>query len=111
MDAVGGGGWGPIITSTLLARGNEPRFMVGSVNLSEFFVTLAESVTFILALGTGQIMRYGNIVLGLLIGGAIAAPLAALAAKKLPHRPFMLLVGLLIIVLNVRTLILTLGSY
>ncbi len=108
MDAVGGGGWGPIVTSTLMARGNEPRFTVGSVNLTEFFVTTAESATFILALGSGQLMRYGNIVLGLLIGGAIAAPLAAFAASRLPHKPFMLLVGILIVVLNVRTLILTL---
>ncbi len=108
MDAVGGGGWGPIVTSTLMARGNEPRFTVGSVNLTEFFVTTAESITFIVALGSGQLMQYGNIVLGLLIGGAIAAPLAAFAASRLPHKPFMLLVGILIVVLNVRTLILTL---
>lgn len=109
MDAVGGGGWGPIVTSTLVARGNEPRFTVGSVNLTEFFVTTAQSITFVIALGSGQLMQYGQIVLGLLIGGAIAAPLAAFAAKKLPQKPFMLLVGILIIVLNVRTLILTLG--
>jgi uncharacterized membrane protein YfcA len=109
MDAVGGGGWGPVVTSTLVARGNEPRFTIGSVNLTEFFITMAESITFIVALGSGQLMQYGNIVLGLLIGGAIAAPMAAFAAKKLPHKPFMLLVGILIVVLNVRTLILTLG--
>ena len=108
LDAIGGGGWGPIVTSTLVARGNEPRFTVGSVNLTEFFVTTAESVTFILALGGGQFLQYGKIVSGLLIGGAIAAPLAAYAAQKLPHKPFMLLVGILIFVLNVRTLILTL---
>lgn len=109
MDALGGGGWGPIVTSTLLARGNEPRFTVGSVNLTEFFVTTAQSVTFIIALGGGELLQYGKIVLGLLIGGALAAPLAAVAARRLPHKPFMLLVGILIIVLNVRTLIQTLG--
>jgi uncharacterized membrane protein YfcA len=108
MDAVGGGGWGPIVTSTLVARGNEPRYTVGSVNLTEFFVTTAQSITFVIALGSGQLMQYGQIVLGLLIGGAIAAPFAAYAAKRLPQKPFMLLVGILIIVLNVRTLVLTL---
>ncbi|MBK6432112.1 MAG: sulfite exporter TauE/SafE family protein [Anaerolineae bacterium] len=108
MDAVGGGGWGPIVTSTLVARGNIPRFTVGSVNATEFFVTLAQSITFVIALGSGEFIKYGTVILGLLIGGAIAAPLAAFATKRLPHRPFMLLVGLLIVVLNVRTLILTL---
>lgn len=108
MDAVGGGGWGPIVTSTLIARGNAPRFTVGTVNLTEFFVTLAQSITFVLALGSGEFQKYGTIILGLLIGGALAAPLAALVAKKLPYRPFMLLVGTVIVVLNVRTLILTL---
>ncbi len=108
MDAIGGGGWGPIVTSTLVARGNMPRFTVGSVNATEFFVTLAQSITFVIALGSGEILKYGNIILGLLIGGALAAPLAAVVAKKLPHRPFMLLVGCLILFLNVRTLILTL---
>lgn len=108
MDAVGGGGWGPIVTSTLVARGNAPRFTVGSVNMTEFFVTLSQSITFVVALGSGEFLKYGNIILGLLIGGVVAAPLAAFAAKKLPHRPFMLLVGALIVALNVRTLILTL---
>lgn len=108
MDAVGGGGWGPIVTSTLVARGNIPRFTVGSVNATEFFVTLAQSITFVIALGSGEFIKYGTVILGLLIGGAIAAPLAAFATKRLPHRPFMLLVGLLIVLLNVRTLILTL---
>jgi hypothetical protein len=51
FDAVGGGGWGPIVTSTLVARGNQPRYVVGSVNLAEFFVTLSESITFVLTIG------------------------------------------------------------
>lgn len=109
MDAIGGGGWGPVVTSTLLARGNVPRFTVGSVNLTEFFVTFAQSITFVLTLGSGELLKYGPVILGLLIGGGLAAPLAAVVAKRLPHRPFMLLVGLVILFLNVRTLILTLG--
>lgn len=108
MDAVGGGGWGPIVTSTLVARGNAPRFTVGSVNATEFFVTLSQSITFVIALGSGEFLKYGTIILGLLIGGVMAAPLAAFAASRLPHRPFMLLVGVLIVLLNVRTLVLAL---
>ncbi len=108
MDAIGGGGWGPVVTSTLLARGNVPRFTVGSVNLTEFFVTFAQSITFVLTLGSGELLKYGPVILGLLIGGGLAAPLAAVVAKRLPHRPFMLLVGLVILFLNVRTLVLTL---
>jgi uncharacterized protein len=107
-DAIGGGGWGPIVTSTLVARGNPPRFTVGSVNATEFFVTFAQSVTFVLALRSG-LLPYAKIILGLLIGGALAAPLAAYATKRLPRRPFMVMVGLLIIALSIRTLILTLG--
>jgi hypothetical protein len=106
LDAIGGGGWGPIVTSTLVARGNEPRFTVGSVNLTEFFVTLSQSIVFVLTLRSG-LLDYGKIILGLLIGGALAAPLAAYAAKRLPRRPFMVLVGVLIIALSVRTLVLT----
>lgn len=105
MDAIGGGGWGPIVTTTLVARGKHPRFAIGSVNFSEFFVTFAESVTFILTLA---LVEYWKIILGLLIGGVIAAPLAALAAKKLPVRTLMFIVGSLIIGLSVRTIYLTL---
>lgn len=108
MDAIGGGGWGPVVTSTLMARGNTPRFTVGSVNATEFFITLAQSITFVVTLGSGEYLKYGTIILGLLIGGALAAPLAAVVAKRLPHRPFMLLVGVVIVFLNVRTLVLAL---
>ena len=83
FDAVGGGGWGPIVTTTLVARGKHPRFAIGSVNFSEFFVTLAESITFVLTLSFG---KYWQTILGLLIGGVIAAPMAAFMAKKLPPR-------------------------
>jgi uncharacterized membrane protein YfcA len=101
FDSIGGGGWGPILTTTLVARGNNPRFTIGSVNFSEFFVTFSESVVFVLTLSLGS---YWPIILGLLIGGAIAAPLAAVAARKLPVRVLMVLVGLLIIILSARTI-------
>ena len=104
FDSVGGGGWGPIVTTTLVVRGNCPRLAIGSVNLAEFFVTIAQSVTFILALG---VLHTGKIILGLLIGGAVAAPFAALATKKLPIRLLMTIVGVLIIALSVWTILLS----
>lgn len=100
-DAIGGGGWGPVVTSTLVARGKYPRMTIGSVNFSEFFITLAESVTFVLTL---RFSEYWQIILGLLLGGAIAAPLAARMTAKLPLKALMILVGLLIILLSIRTI-------
>ncbi len=102
FDAIGGGGWGPVVTTTLVARGNNPRYSIGSVNGSEFFITFAESVTFLLTIGLGN----WPIILGLLLGGAIAAPLGAFATRRLPTRALMILVGLLIIALSVRTILL-----
>jgi len=103
FDAIGGGGWGPIVTTTLVAKGEMPRFTIGSVNLTEFAVTLAESLTFALLL---QGVAW-NMVAGLLIGGVIAAPLGAYATKKLPARALMGMVGLVIIGLSLRTIYLT----
>ncbi|MDO8785369.1 MAG: sulfite exporter TauE/SafE family protein [Syntrophales bacterium] len=104
IDAVGGGGWGPVVASTLIARGNHARLTVGSVNAAEFFVTLAASLTFIATIG----LQHWHIILGLAIGGMAAAPLGAYACKKIPHRPFMFLVGLLVVGLSIRTLVKTL---
>ena len=107
FDAIGGGGWGPIVTTTLVVRGNNPRFTIGSVNLSEFFITFSQSVVFVFTL---QFSEYWKVIVGLLIGGAIAAPLAAVVTKKLPVRQLMLLVGTLIILLSIRTLYLSLSK-
>jgi uncharacterized membrane protein YfcA len=104
-DAIGGGGWGPVVTSTLVARGKYPRTTIGSVNFSEFFVTLAESITFVLTLSFSE---YWQIIIGLLIGGAIAAPFAARMTKILPLKTLMIMVGVLIILLSIRTLYLAL---
>jgi len=105
FDAIGGGGWGPIVTSTLVARGISPRMTVGSVNTAEFFVTVAESVVFILAIG----LTYWTAILGLIIGGVIAAPIAAYLCTRIPPKPFMVLIGLLITFLSIRTLWSSLG--
>ncbi len=101
LDALGGGGWGPIVATNLIVRGNDLRLTVGSVNAVEFFVTLAASVTFILTIG----LSHWSIILGLAIGGVLAAPIGAWACKRIPVKPFMILIGLLVIALSVRTIL------
>jgi len=105
LDAVGGGGWGPIVTSTLVARGNHPRFSIGSVNLTEFFVTVTEAATFFGLIGLAS----WRIIAGLLLGGVLAAPLSAYVLRILPTRWLMLAVGVAIITLQARTLWLALA--
>jgi uncharacterized membrane protein YfcA len=101
VDAIGGGGWGPIVASTLMARGNDARETIGSVNAVEFFVTLAASVVFILMLG----LTHWVVIAGLALGGLVAAPVAAFACSRVPARPLMVGVGLLVIALSIRTLL------
>ncbi|TFH33619.1 MAG: sulfite exporter TauE/SafE family protein [Anaerolineales bacterium] len=102
FDAIGGGGWGPVVTSTLVARGNDPRFTIGSVNAAEFFVTVAESVTFFVTMG----LVHTHVTVGLLIGGVLAAPLGAYLVRKIPTRSILFLVGILVSILSIRTLVL-----
>ena len=101
FDAVGGGGWGPIVTSTMVASGHPPRYTIGSVNTAEFFVTLVQALTFTVLLGIGQYWQY---ILGLAVGGVIAAPLAAYICAKIADKKLLIIVGCLIIVLNIRSL-------
>ena len=103
FDAMGGGGWGPIVTTTLVADGKSPRHTVGSVNASEFFVTVAEVAAFLTLIS--QFNWY--VILGLIVGGGCAAPLAALVTKKLNAKFLMLILGILIIILSIRTVILS----
>lgn len=93
LDASGGGGWGPVATSTLLARGGQARTTIGTVNAAEFVVTLAVSITFLLSMG----VQYLNIVAGLLIGGMMAAPLAAVLVKRVRERWVLVAVGVLVL--------------
>lgn len=103
FDAVGGGGWGPISTSTLLVRGRMvPRRVVGSVDTSEFLVTVAASAGFLAGLGTDVIAV--PITLALLAGGLVAAPVAAWVVKALPAHLLGVLIGAVILLTNVRTL-------
>jgi len=101
MDSIGGGGWGPIVTTTLIARGRHPRYTVGSVNLAEFFVSLASSLTFFATIGLSHI----QIILGLMLGGIVAAPIAAHLTRKLPIKRMMILVGVVVILVSIRLLI------
>ncbi|WP_395065952.1 TSUP family transporter [Flavobacterium sp.] len=98
MDAFGGGGWGPIVTSTLLAKGRNSKYVIGTVSLSEFFVTLAASIVFFTSLG----VSHWYIILGLIIGGIVAAPIAAKLAGKLPQKAALLFVAALVIVFSMR---------
>ena len=100
LDAFSGGGWGPIVTSTLLSSGRRSKFVVGTVSLSEFFVTLSASVVFFSVLG----VSHWHIILGLILGGAVAAPLAARLAGKLPQKIALLLVATLVVIFSVRIL-------
>lgn len=90
LDAAGGGGWGPVVTSNLLVQGVEPRRVIGTVNSVEFFLTIAVSATFIAHLGIADLL---GATLGLIIGGVAAAPLGAWAAKRIPLKPMLIFVG------------------
>ena len=101
LDSFGGGGWGPIVTSQLISKGRSPKYTVGSVSLTEFFVTLASAFTFFVTVG----VSHWNVVLGLIVGGTIAAPIAAKLAGKLPKKTMMILVGLMVMIWCVRMFI------
>ncbi|MDT9582049.1 sulfite exporter TauE/SafE family protein [Stenotrophomonas maltophilia] len=93
LDASGGGGWGPVATSTLLARGGQARTTIGTVNAAEFVVTLTISATFLLSMG----VQHLQIVAGLLIGGMMAAPVAAVLVKRVKERWVLVAVGVLVL--------------
>jgi len=99
LDSIGGGGWGPIVTSTLLGQGRDPRYTIGSVNAAEFGVTLASGITFLILIGVSS----WQVVAGLVIGGVIAAPFGALLVGRIGKRTLMLIVGILVIGLSIRT--------
>lgn len=98
LDSIGGGGWGPIVSSTLIARGRNARYTIGSVNLTEFFVALASSLTFVTLIG----LTHWMIIAGLIIGGSIAAPIGAIIANKIPTKTIMILVGLVVIIISLK---------
>lgn len=109
LDAIGGGGWGPVGTTTLLSSGRlEPRKVVGSIDTSEFVVAVGGSLGFLLALGSAGIDW--RITGALLVGGIIAAPFAAWLVRILPARVLAVAAGGIIIVSNARTIALAFGA-
>jgi uncharacterized protein len=98
LDAIGGGGWGPVVSSTLIASGKNPRLVIGSVNLAEFFVSLASSFTFFTLIGGSG----WQTILGLILGGVCAAPIAAHLSKKLNVKAMMIFVGIVVIIVSLR---------
>lgn len=101
VDAVGGGGWGPVVTTTLLGSGHEPRQTIGSVNAAEFFIAVASG--FSLAVLGG--FTVWTTIAGLIFGGMFAAPLAAVLTRHAPTKLLMVFVGLLITGLSVYNLV------
>lgn len=106
LDAVGGGGWGPVVTSNLLVQGSSPRMTIGTVNTAEFFLTTTISATFILTIGFAA---FTLATAGLLLGGLLAAPLGAIVAKRVASRPLMALIGVLLTATSVFTIVKALG--
>ncbi len=104
VDSTGGGGWGPVATPSLLASGRmEPRKVVGSVDTSEFVVSVAASIGFLIGLGAEGIPL--GAAAALLVGGVIAAPIAAWLVRHIPGRVLGSLVGGVIVLTNVRTIL------
>jgi uncharacterized membrane protein YfcA len=95
LDAAGGGGWGPVVTSNLLIQGGDPRKVIGTVNTAEFLLTLSISITFLFTVGPAA---FTLITIGLILGGVIAAPFGALLANRVNPRTLLFAVALVLIV-------------
>ncbi len=101
LDSFGGGGWGPIVTTTLITKGRSPKYVIGSVSLTEFFVTMASAFTFFTILG----VSHWQVIVALIIGGLVAAPIAAKLTGRLPRKSSFILLGILVIIWSMRILI------
>jgi uncharacterized protein len=101
VDSIGGGGWGPVVTSTLLSRGRDPRYTIGTVNATEFFVAFASAGVFTWLMGLQNL----PVIAGLVIGGILASPFGALLAGRIKPRTLMIMVGVMIIFLSLRNII------
>lgn len=100
VDSAGGGGWGSVVTTSLVGSGCDARTTIGSVNFAEFYLALAGAPAFTLMVGTGDWV----LVLGLIIGGLGAAPFAALDTKRMQTRTLLVLVGTLISIVSIFNL-------
>jgi uncharacterized membrane protein YfcA len=101
LDAIGGGGWGPLVTSTLIGQGLQPRHAIGTSNAAEFFITTVITVTFLGTVG----LELWPMIVGLIIGGVVAAPFGALLARRLPDRTLMIMVAVVVMILSARNVI------
>ncbi|ATE64095.1 sulfite exporter TauE/SafE family protein [Rhizorhabdus dicambivorans] len=101
LDAAGGGGWGPVVTSNLLVQGTEPRKTIGTVNTAEFFLTFTISLTFVFTLG---IEAFTIAAVGLIIGGLLAAPLGALLVRRIPAKRLLTMVGIVLVATSLFSL-------
>jgi siroheme synthase-like protein len=100
LDAVGGGGWGSIVLSSLIAGGRHPRFSLGTVKLTRFFIALMGSITFISMLKS----NHWDAVAGLVIGSAIASPVAAKISNRISAKAIMVAVGVIVIIISVKSI-------
>ncbi len=100
FDAAGGGGWGAMVTSSLLAQGTTPHYTIGTINLTEFLVTLTTSLTFFFTIG----IKHWPIIIGLIIGGAFAAPFSAYLVRRIHPRVLMLIAGTVVMLISVNIL-------
>ncbi len=100
IDSFAGGGWGPLVTGTLIKNSFTPRFAVGSSTVAKFILTLTAAITFIFTLG----IQHWNIILGLLFGGIITAPFSAMLTTKLPVKKMFIVIGTLVIVMSSITI-------
>ncbi|MHA6727765.1 TSUP family transporter [Chryseobacterium sp. A301] len=101
IDSFAGGGWGPLVTGTLMKDGRTPRYVVGSSTVSKFILTLTSAITFFITIG----IQHWNIVLGLLLGGIITAPFSAMLTAKLPVKKMFVVIGILVIVMSTISIV------
>lgn len=101
LDSFGGGGWGPLVTTTLINKGRSPKYVIGSVSLTEFFITFASAFTFFTLLG----VSHWQVIVALMIGAVAAAPLAAKLAGRMPRKTAFILLGILVIIWSMRILV------
>jgi hypothetical protein len=101
LDSVGGGGWGPIVTSTLLAGGRDLRYTIGSAHAAKFFVAVISTVTFFFLIG----IEHWTIIVGLMIGGMAAAPISIWLSTKISVRNGLIFVGFLVVIISLKTML------
>jgi uncharacterized membrane protein YfcA len=105
VDAAGGGGWGPVVTTSLVGSGHDPRTTIGSVNFAEFFLTLSTAASFSALITASPWITVG----GLVFGGLFAAPFAAVLCSRIPARTLMTIVGSVITLISIYNLNKALG--